>query len=66
MSCLLKGPGWVKGSPRLGHPLPEAPTPRRKVYNPKLPFYVEAYLMGHFLVCFAIQQIIMYNFEVSV
>ena len=63
---LFYGPGWQPGTPRLGDlsSLPDK-APERRKYNPKIPEWVEIYLVVHFAILSAVQQKLSVEYVVS-
>ena len=55
--ALFYGPGWTPGSPRLGDPSAmHEGQPIREKWNPKIPSWMNAYLLIHFFMIIYIQQ----------
>ncbi|KAL7644584.1 UNVERIFIED_CONTAM: hypothetical protein RMT77_004121 [Armadillidium vulgare] len=63
LKALFFGPGWNPGTPRLGDEdaIPDK-TPEREKYDPKIPFWVQIYLLIHFTVVILVQQMMSIHF----
>ena len=48
--AFVKGPGWFPGTPRLGDLNFVPKIPSRDIYDPKVPHWVNGYVMAHFTI----------------
>jgi len=61
LRALFYGPGWFPGTPRLGD-LPPIEHLNRKKYDPKMPRWMETYIIIHFMITIIIHHIMTEKF----
>ena len=50
VSVFVNGPGWFPGTSRLGDVNGVPQSPHRKIYDPKIPYWANMYVLLHFII----------------